>query len=241
MADTALTLITNALLDIGVLADEETPSASQAAGGLRKLNNMLEAWNIEDLLVYGQTAYTLPTVSNKAVYTVGVGGDLNIPRPNFINAATLRDTAQTPANQLDYPLYIMSDAEWVDVSFKLQTANWPAYGIYFNYTYPLIQVYLNPVPTSSQYNVILWIEGQLTSFSLNDTVTLSPGYKRALESNLSIEMAGSYGIEVPPSVVKIAQESKARLKIKNYRTNTLKLPSELYGNSYFDYYTGYSR
>jgi len=52
MADTALTIITDSLLDIGVLADEEVPTASQAAGALRKLNNLIDSWNIESLIEF---------------------------------------------------------------------------------------------------------------------------------------------------------------------------------------------
>lgn len=46
---TNITLISDALLDLGVINESETPSAEQGAHALRQLNQMLEAWEEEGI------------------------------------------------------------------------------------------------------------------------------------------------------------------------------------------------
>ena len=231
MADTAFTIITDALLDIGVLADEEVPTASQAAGALRKLNNMIDSWNIDGLLVYGATQYVVPLVANQQVYTIGVGGNLNVARPANITAAYIRDTYLTPANRVDTPLYMFNDTEWANLPMKGMTGTYPNYGVWFDEGFPLIKAYVSPIPTGSQYSLVFWASTNLNNLLLNDVISLAPGYKRAITSNLCLELEGSYGVQTPPSIQRIAQSSKASLKRKNLQINELDTGSY----SYYDY------
>lgn len=46
---TNIQLISDALLDLGVINESETPSAEQGQHALRKLNEMLEAWEEEGI------------------------------------------------------------------------------------------------------------------------------------------------------------------------------------------------
>lgn len=229
MTDTALTIITDALLDIGVLADEEVPTDSQAVGALRKLNNMLDAWNIEELMVYGSTAYVLPLVSGQGVYTIGPSGNLNMPRPNEITSAYIRNpSVGSTTNQSDLPLYIFNNQEWADQSFKNMTADYPYIGVWFDMTYPLISAYILPVPSSSQYQLVFWTNGIISQFALNDSVNLAPGYKRAITANLCIELAGGYQIQLPDSIVAIADSSKQGIRAVNLQLNELRTGMSTY-------------
>ena len=233
MVDTALTLITDALLDLGVLADEETPTASQAAGALRKLNNMIDAWNIESLMVYGANSYTLPLVPGQGVYTIGPTGNLNIPRPALIQSAYLRDTLAPVEFRQDLPLYIATDHEWQDVAFKSQTASYPFNTVWFDYAFPLVKAYVNPIPTTNQYSLILWASALLNNLTLYDPIILSPGYKRALTANLSIELAPSYQVQVPDTIARIAMDSKMKIKMNNVQVDEMDLPIGL-STGYYD-------
>lgn len=221
MADTALTLITDALIDIGVLADEEVPTAAQAQSALRKLNNMIDSWNIENLAVYGSTQHILNLQANKGIYTIGEGGDLNIPRPNNITSASARDLTQPPTSQIDYPLYLMNDMEYQNIILKGLTSPWPNMAIWFNKKYPLIEAYVYPVPVSDNFGISIWDSGILNSLTLHQEVNLAPGYKRALTANLCKELAPSYGVQVPEGVAQVAISSKADIKVKNLQLNEL--------------------
>ena len=237
MVDTALTLITDALLDLGVLADEETPTASQAAGALRKLNNMIDSWNIESMLVYGAVFNLLPMVPGQSSYTVGPGGNLDIPRPTAIQSISFRDITQPLAQQLDIPVEIFTDRDWQDVPLKNMTSTYPFNGVWVDYDFPLIKLRPNPIPSSSQYSMVVWTSGLISNLTLYQAISLAPGYKRALTANLSVELSPSYQVQVPDVIARIANESKAQLKINNFQLNELTLPSELYGGPWYNIYT----
>lgn len=221
MADTALTIITDAMLDIGVLADEEVPTAAQAQSALRKLNNMIDAWNIENLAIYGTTPHIIPMVPGKGMYTIGEGGDLDISRPNNITSAAARDLTQPENLRVDYPLYIMSDMEYQNIVQKGLQSPWPNMAIWFNKKYPLMEAYVYPVPTNSNFGVVIWDSGIISNFTLHQEINLAPGYKRSITANLCFELAPSYGVEVPSAVEQIAVTSKADIKTKNLQVNEL--------------------
>lgn len=58
MSVTNLQVITDALRDINVIAETETPSAEQGSHALRKLNQMMEQWLIDgiNLQYFAQTS-----------------------------------------------------------------------------------------------------------------------------------------------------------------------------------------
>lgn len=238
MADTALTIITDALVDIGVLADEETPTAQQAAGGLRKLNNMIESWNLDNLLRFGSSSYTIPTVANQGVYTIGPSGDLDIDFPIAFQSAYVRDTTVSAEQVMDYPLYMYNDQEWQSVAFKGMTAAWPNWGVWIDYSYPLMQLHLNPIPTGSQYEIVLWSSGLVGNLTLYQSIILPPGYKRALTANLAIELSGSYGVEVPQTIAMIAHSSLTLIRTQNLQVNELGTRPELQTYRWWDIRTG---
>jgi hypothetical protein len=86
---TATTLITAAYTDIGVLGQGETLSAYLAQDGLRRLNAMIASWRAHQLTVLAIERMIFPLVANKQTYTIGLGGDFNVPRPTRIDAAGL--------------------------------------------------------------------------------------------------------------------------------------------------------
>jgi len=221
MADTALTLITDALLDMGIIADGQTPTAAQSSQALRKLNQMLESWEVEGLMVYGATPLTLPLVSNQATYTIGVGGDLDVAYPNNIQSAFIRDTSVPQSQQIDYQLYVFNNQEWAQNPLKYQANSFPYWGVWFDMTYPLITLHVSPIPTTGQYEIIIWTDNNLSQLTLSSVIEMPAGYKRAIVSNLCIELAGSYQVPLSESIISIARDGKARIKTSNLQINEI--------------------
>jgi hypothetical protein len=232
MADTSLTIITDAMLDIGVLAADEVPTAGQANQALRRLNNMIDSWNTENLAVYGAVEHILPLVAGQQKYTIGPGGDLDIPRPNDITTSMARQMSLPVNQRIDYPLYILNDQEWQSIPQKGLQSAWPNMAVYYNMTYPLIEAHVYPSPTTGEFSLVLWNIGILANLELNTVINLAPGYKRAMTANLCLEIAASYGVEVPPSVQQIAVSSKADIKTQNLQINEMSLDSELRNGRY---------
>ncbi|MCA6395488.1 MAG: hypothetical protein IM606_09890 [Cytophagales bacterium] len=226
MAYTALNLITDVLLDMGVIADQETPTSSQSVGALVKLNDLIESWNLDPQKLYGATEFIIPFVANKATYTIGIGGDLNVPRPNGVFAAFVRNTTATPSQQQDIPITILNDQQWADIPVKGMTGTFP-YAVWFNMTNPLITAYVTPIPTGSNYSLVFWDNNDNTALALNTALDLAPGYKRALKYALFIELAAGYQIQVPASIASLAISSKLSVDRQNVSINTLSTSGEV--------------
>ena len=234
MTDTARDIITEALLDLGVLAEGETPTSIQANGALKKLNALLDSWSLDNLMIYGTTANQMPLIANKTFYTIGTGGDLNIPRPNNIISASVYDNTQSIENRIEYTIPIYNDLEWAELNQKGLQGAFPAYAVYFNFEYPFIKAFVSPVPDNSQYTMIIYTSGILSNIDLDTVLSLPSGYRRALVSSLSIELSPSYGVEVSPATVAIAESSLKLIMNKNLRVNELISP---FGGNVYDWRT----
>jgi hypothetical protein len=72
----ALDIITGALRNINALEAGETPSAQDAADALMVLNDLIEAWSLDKLIIFSQVENVLNLVPGQYQYTVGnpVGG-----------------------------------------------------------------------------------------------------------------------------------------------------------------------
>ena len=81
MSVTALTLCTDAMMDLGIIGQGETPSAADIQLVLRRLNSMVNSWAIQSLTVPAVQRQVFPLIANKQTYTIGPGGDFDLPRP----------------------------------------------------------------------------------------------------------------------------------------------------------------
>ena len=200
---TALRIITSALRKAGVLTMGETPAADDAIDCLEMLNDMIASWSNDSLIVYARTLESFPVVSGTTSYTIGSGGTFDTARPIRIISAYVRSAT------IDYPLQVINDENYADVGIK-SIGGIPQF---LNYTneYPLATINLFPAPTTG-YSLFLLTEKQLSEFTLNQTVALPPGWKRALIYNLAMELGPEYGQPTSQGVFNTANESKALLR-----------------------------
>lgn len=95
-SQTAKEVIIDALLLCHGLEDDEEPTASQLKLAMRALNRLVKAWSVKGLKAWCWNEATLTLVASQAVYELGVGGDLVIPRPISIrNARKVLDSDET--------------------------------------------------------------------------------------------------------------------------------------------------
>jgi len=229
-------LINDSLKEIGTLAIGEVASAAEAQDCLRALNQLIQTWQTESLVVYAknQQIFTYPTTGQQS-YTIGPTGDFVTTRPVRIDAALNRDS-----NDNDYWFYVARDfsdyAQLITkkVSAQLQTV------LYYDPTYPNGTIYLWPTPSDSTYRLVLWTWTSVTEFAtLDDTISLPPGYERALRTNLAVEIVPRYGRPLNPTLAQMAMDSKAQIKRTNVTIPTLKFQTGVgnRGNT-FNYLTG---
>jgi hypothetical protein len=73
---TALNIISRAMKDIGALAAGEVPTADEAEDALELLNDMLDQWSNESMMVFYRTEIVFKTVQNTVQYTLGPNGSV---------------------------------------------------------------------------------------------------------------------------------------------------------------------
>jgi len=210
---TALSMIKKALKKFGAIGQGNEITSLQASDALDTLNSMLDSWSIERLFVYQIADETVSWTASQSSRTIGSGGNFNTTRPSRIANGFTRISGQ------DYPYRAIDKAEYDSIVTKTTESSYPEV-IYYDNTPTLGVLYAYPVP-SSTVSIHLNTWKQLQSFSaLTTAVDLPPGYQRAIEYNLAIELHGEYqDLELPASVIEIAKQSKAA--IKTFNTPTL--------------------
>ena len=69
-------IISRALKDIGALEAGETPTAAAAQDAFDMMNDMIDQWSNEDMMVFYKTEIIFPIVSGQTQYTIGPGGQV---------------------------------------------------------------------------------------------------------------------------------------------------------------------
>lgn len=220
MAETVTAIVSAALRLLKVNQSGEAPSASEGEDGRIALNNLIEEWNLQPLMLPAKTQLS-KVLTTAATYTFGTGGD-NSTRPVSISKAFIR----TPTGNIDYPVRIISNEEYALISQKSISSSFP-FNLYYRASYPLGVVNLYPTPTAG-YTLYLECQAALATYTaVSDSVNLAPGYIRALKYNLAVAISPEY--KDPSQVVMMeAEKSIAWIKRLNaidkpVMTNTARL------------------
>lgn len=211
MASTALKIITAALKDIRVIGAGDTVNDDDAEDALYQLNNLLDSWWNERLAVFSIRSDSGTWTGAAQSITVGSGGTINISRPLKITNVVFT------FNSIDYPVKrMMSREEYDAIPYKVAQASFPDY-VFYDPAYPLGVLYGYPIPAAA-LSVAIESWQQIQSFAaLGTTIALPPGYERAIQKNLAIELSPSYGPSAAPSpeLKEAAIKSKAAIKTVN--------------------------
>ncbi len=205
---TARQLITGCLKSIGVLDPSESLSADDAADGRAVLNDLVDAWNNDNLYLFS-TIEVVATFAG-ATATIGPGMTVNTPRPtpSSIVGAFFR------RGSIDYQIRIIDKEEYDQIPLKTTATGFPDV-LYYDGNVPTGIITLYPVSaTATEYH--LTFEQQLLSFADLDTdYALAQGYARALRYSLAEEMAPLHSREPSATVSRLAAQSRRALRRAN--------------------------
>jgi len=81
--------------DIGALAAGEVPTADEAQDGFDMMNDMLDQWSNENMMVFYKTEIIFPVVQNQIQYTIGPGGQVGSAFTGSISGTTLTVAANS--------------------------------------------------------------------------------------------------------------------------------------------------
>lgn len=234
---TAQDLITSSFRLIGTLASGESPTNDEANDAFIALNDLISTWSIERLMIY-ETAYeTLPVAVNQQTYQWGVGApDFTTARPQRLEDVNWQQISSTTT--LELPVEIINKDQWAAISIKGITSNIPT-RVWLEDSYPYAKLHVWPIPSVSG-NLIIWSWKPLTAISLlTSTISLPPGYARALRYNLALELAPEYGRTPSELVMKNAMDSKAAIKSMNAKILLMSCDvATLNRRSTWNWYTG---
>lgn len=202
---------------IGALASGEAPTGAEASDALTVLNQMLDSWAADRLMVFTITIDQFPLTVNQQVYTYGTGGNFNAPRPARIDRVSIVSLTN-PAQPLELPIDYYTDWDWQQVPVKNIQTTLPQ-AVYDDQAFPFRNISFWPIPTVP-VNVIFYHWTQLTQYTNLTTDNLyPPGYIEALRYNLAVrlmaEMPGGFDPVMSSVTQPLAQESLARVKSIN--------------------------
>lgn len=228
--------------------------AEDANDALDRLNDWIDALALERLTMYYVTRTLKLLGAGIPSYTIGVGGDINIPRPTHVESAGLiLDTAAVPP--FERPLEVMTDLRWQRIRQKPLESTYPT-AIYYDHNWvPTIappdparhglgRIYVWPVPTGcGTVQLVLYTPVALQEFVTLDTdYLLPPGYRRFIRTNLAQEVASEYGKQLTSDQVTAARTAKAAIKRGNVRPAEARVdPALVRGYGTFDWRTGEPR
>lgn len=201
-------LIRKSMLLIGAISSGESLSADEASDGLSSLNDLLDSWSTDGLLIPAMVREEFTLTPAQASYTIGTGGNFNTTNPQIIEEARLLVTSSSPG--FETPLKIYNVQEYADIQIKSLSTSMPE-ALYFQRGSPLSTIYLYTVPSEAN-KLVLYSRKALSNFAnVNDDIELPAGYQRALRYNLALELAVEYGKAPSDYIMMTAQELKAQL------------------------------
>lgn len=227
MTTTVLAVITDALLALGVVGEENAPTAGQAQLGLRTLNRLVDGWVTNRLLQYAMAKATITMTASQSTYTVGPGGDVDIPRPvNFETTGftcTFVDPTTNPA--IEYPLYQLTIDAYQAIVQKTYESTYPQ-NYWFNPAYseadPQGTLTFWPVPNVGYLQLNVYYATQYGPYAITDSISMPQGYERFFVSNLAVELEQYYpAVRVSDALRRIAAESKGDVERMNLQMTEL--------------------
>lgn len=211
-------LIASSLRLIGVLASGETASGPIIADSQLVLQQMVDSWQADRLMIFTINIAEFPLVPGQQTYTYGTGGNFNAARPARIERASIVSLTN-PAQPLELNIPIYTDKDWQQqIPVKLINTTLPQV-LYDDGSFPLRNLSFWPIPTVV-VNTRLYSWLQLTTFTdLTTDILFPPGYAEALRYNLAMrliaEMPGNFNPIMISTTLQLANESLARIKAMN--------------------------
>jgi hypothetical protein len=207
----AQTLIDRALRLIGKLPSGESPTPTESADALVTLNDMVEDFRNDGLLSFARQELTLTLANADASYTIGPSGDVNTVRPTKI------ERAWVVVSDISHPVTMLETRDqYSAIPDKTTTGDWPSKAFY-EPTMATGTLLVWPVPNATRTMKLQAVVPVTEFAAVGTTITLPPGWQKALTANLALELAPEYQVSPSPEVVKMARESLARIKRANAR------------------------
>ena len=197
-------LIKGALRLAGVIAQGETPTASQYNDAAESLNLMIKAWEADGMPIWALTTMTITPIAGQTSYT------LSSPKPLKAIQAWNRNSA----SKVDIPMRIITRQEYNMLGNKSTTGN--PIQLYFEPNRDSSNVYMFPTPDSTAAsNVVIYLVVQrpYQDFDAStDTPDFPQEWYEAIKYGLATRLAGEYNIDIETR--KMLQQEAQLIKLQ---------------------------
>jgi hypothetical protein len=227
---TSLTIIKDAMVEIGAIGMVDTPEPEDSAHALRLLNRMIDALGVRGVYAYHTDwiVYTLPAATQTR--TIGSGGNINTTRPVRLETGSF-----TRVSSIDRELKIATRDQWAMISQKTLDRSWPEW-VYYEASSPLGTLHFWP---QGACDVHLAIQQRLTAFAdLSTDYTLPPGIEDMLTLSLSERLCRPFGRPIPGTLAQAAANARRAVKTANAQVPELDMPVGARVGSYAEFLAG---
>ena len=213
-------IINGSLRLIGALAEGEVPSAETSADALMAMNQMIDSWNTERLMIYNTIDQIFTWPSDEITQTLGPTGDFVGLRPVALDDSTYYRDASTGVS---FGIKFINQQQYDGIAVKTVTSTYPQV-MWINMENPDIAMTIYPKPTRALEWHFISVQELAQPATLATELAFPPGYLRAFRYNLAREIAAEFGIEPPRTVSQIANVSKRNLKSQNNPNDIMSIP-----------------
>jgi hypothetical protein len=216
---TAQTMINDALMELNVLAEGDTPTAAMTDGAFRELNRIMDLLSNDQSFAYHASLFSM-ALTGQSSFTVGPTGDVITNRPIKI------DTAWVDRGGISYPVRVVDNQKFDSIIYK-GAAGANTTTIYYEGLVPDGKVNLWPIATGCTLNCRV-LDLVDTFPTLATTLLMPPGYETLLIASLAINLSPQYptGILSPITLQRYKSAKKAVGNINNI-VPTMGLPTDI--------------
>ena len=251
MTFTATQLIYQALRDLGALRPGQTSAGDLNNDGLVALNQMIDSWLLDELMVFADVGSIYNLVAGTQTYTIGPSGAaFTAPRPTRIDDANLILNNVTPNVRL--PISVIDVDQWADIRVQ-SIPNAIPLKLYYDHNFDPTSGFgtLNLWPGPAlNYQLELFTWQQLQSFAnLSTAYSFPPGYAKAIHKNLAVEIApmARRHYETSADFEEVKEQARlAKAEVQSYNAASPILVCDAafqgeHGGGVFNYMTGDTR
>lgn len=235
---TGLSVVSQALWKSGITGRGIPPSNTDTQDALADLNDMIDQWNTDRLLVWDMLNTGFTCTGQTAPYTVGPGGNYPMtPRPNRVYSAFVRQLEFVGSLQVDTPLKVLDAREEYNRINTKTLASFPE-AVFLDTAMPLGQLYVYPWPSpAGMYAVYITTKNCMPQITLQTDMSGFPGgYVAAFKFNLARRLRQAYGRGNRPDMElnKLASDSLDVIMAGNLQVPEVGMPPSLLqrGNGY---------
>jgi hypothetical protein len=202
-------LIIESFLDLATIDPGVGITPTEQADAFLRLNQVIASWSTEQFSVYNQVHGAFSITAGTSSYTVGPGGTLaTAARPvRITSAAGVSGAFSIPVAVLSF-----ADFESKAINPSGRSSVLPEF-IGVDQGFPLVNLKLFPPPSASTGTLILDYWTIIAAFAtVGDSISLPPGYERALHLALAVELWPQYPKQSDFQVIKgMADDAKNSL------------------------------